>query len=351
MNLWWLLILAAPLAGAVYQAIGLKLDERRHPPTGRLIARASGRLHVHEIGRGSPAVLFEAGIAGTSVGWSLVQPEVARFTTAVSYDRAGLGWSDSCRAGVTLERMAAEVFSLLEQSEIEPPYILVGHSFGGLLVRAYAAARPEQVAGLVLVDPVSLAAWSQASAADLRRLKLGVRLSRRGAWLARLGVLRAALRLLVAGSRFLPRLIRRATAGPGASVVDRLIGEVRRLPSEVWPAIQAHWSNQKCFLAMAAYLESLPASAAQALKVVLPPEIPVRILSASNATPLELQERDSWANQSRSGQHVRLECCGHWIQLQQPQAVVAAVRDLTVLSAGSGLSSSVGSSQAQRSSQ
>lgn len=346
MNLWWLLIAAAPLAGAVYQAIGLKLDQRRHPPSGRLVQSGKGRLHLHRTGRGSPAVLFEAGIAGTSVGWSLVQPEVGRFTTAVSYDRAGLGWSDACRAPVTLERMTGEVFSLLAQSGIAPPYILVGHSFGGLLVRAYAAARPEQVAGLVLVDPVSLAAWSQANAADLRRLALGVRLSRRGAWLARLGIVRAALVLLVSGSRFLPKLISRVTAGHGASVVDRLIGEVRRLPSDVWPAIQAHWSNQKCFLAMAAYLESLPASAEQALRVDLPPEIPVRILSATDATPLELEERDSWANRSRSGQHVRLESCGHWIQLAQPQAVVGAVRELKALNTGSGSSSPVESSPA-----
>jgi pimeloyl-ACP methyl ester carboxylesterase len=322
------LLLALPLAAVTYQTFGRWRDARRFPPPGRLIQIGASRLHLHRTGTGSPSVVLEAGIAGTSLTWSLVQPGLAELTTVASYDRTGLGWSDSCSTPRTVHTMVQELSSMLVESGLSGPYVLVGHSFGGLLVRAYAAAYPEQVAALVLVDPVSLVSWAQNNPADLRRLSLGARLSRRGAWLARLGLVRLALAFLVAGAKRLPKLIGRAAAGPGSRVMERLAGEVRRLPPSVWPVVQAHWSNPKCFRAMAAYLECLPASARHVLPLKLNPQIPIRILSAGNATATELEERECWAKESFSGGHVRLDNCGHWIPLERPDVVIAAVQEL-----------------------
>ena len=325
----FLLFLAGLIAaGMAYQAIGTYLDRRRFPPPGQLIELGPCSLHLHEQGTGRPAVVLEAGIAGSSLGWALVQPKIAEFTRACSYDRAGLGWSGTSPAPRTVHQMISEVSTLLSCGGIPPPFILVGHSFGALLVRVYANLKREQVAGLVLVDPVPLESWAQCSLRDRRQLMLGAKLSRRGAALARSGLVRATLKALTSGSRTIPKLVARSTAGKGRTTLERLIGEVQKLPPSVWPMISSHWSRPKCFNAMAEYLLSLPEAAQTALQMSIPPDIPLIILSAINATEEELRERDSWARQSEHGKHIRVPESGHWIQLERPDAVVAAVREL-----------------------
>jgi pimeloyl-ACP methyl ester carboxylesterase len=97
-------------------------------------------------------VVMEAAIGETGLLWSLVQPAVARRSRACVYDRAGLGWSDPSPRPRTAEIMVEELHTLLATAEVPGPYVLVGHSFGGLLVRLYAARHPQEVAGLVLID-------------------------------------------------------------------------------------------------------------------------------------------------------------------------------------------------------
>jgi pimeloyl-ACP methyl ester carboxylesterase len=143
-------------AAVIYQAVSSHLDVRRFPPPGRIVDIGPSRLHLYELGTGRPIVVLESGIAATSISWALVQAQVAEFTRVASYDRAGLGWSGLSLAPRTLEQMVSELAALLAQAQLPPPYILAGHSFGGLLIRAYAHLRPADVAGLVFIDPVSL---------------------------------------------------------------------------------------------------------------------------------------------------------------------------------------------------
>ncbi len=259
-----------------------------------------------------------------------MQPEIANFTRVCSYDRAGLGWSEKCRAPRTVNQMVSRVeHPAFEAAVLLLHYILAGHSFGGLLIRAYAHLRPSEVAGLVFVDPVSLEYWTNCSREELRRLRLGTRLSRRGALLARLGIVRAALAALVSGGRFFPKLVARATAGQGTSVMEGLIGEVQKLPPEVWPMVRSHWSSPKCFQAMASYLEVLPESAQRCAS-----SCRFRRIFRSSFSLPQLQLRLSWKNASRgfggarSGRHIRVDQSGHWLQLERPDLVVAAVREL-----------------------
>ena len=162
-----LLLLILPgllIAGVVYQMIGSWIDERRFPPPGGLVDIGGFKLHLKRQGSGQPMVVLEAGIAATSISWSLVQTRLARFSTVYSYDRAGLGWSEPRRdrsRPCTLGQMVGEPEALLRKDGLSAPFILVGHSFGGLLVRAFAHTYPEQVAGLVLVDPVSPTYWGR----------------------------------------------------------------------------------------------------------------------------------------------------------------------------------------------
>jgi pimeloyl-ACP methyl ester carboxylesterase len=324
-----LYILAALLGlGIAYQALDSYRDARRWPAPGRMVKIGACRLHLYELGVGGPVVVLESGIAATSLSWALVQPQVAEFTRVASYDRAGLGWSGDSTAPRTIERMVSELAALLEAANLRPPYVLVGHSFGGLLIRAFAHLRPGEAGGLVLVDPVSLNSWKNCSPGDKQRLRLGASLSRRGAILARLGVVRVALAVLVSGGRRLPQWIARASAPRATGFLANMVGQVQKLPAALRPMVRAHWSNPKSFRAMAAYLGCLPASARAVLEMQIPPAVPVTILSASSATAEELKERDEWARQSSHGRHRIVEDTGHWILLERPEEVAGAIRDI-----------------------
>ena len=188
------------LVGVAYQRIGSARDRRRYPPPGRMVAVNAVPLHVRIEGQGSPTVVFESGVAASSVNWTRVQNAVAQFTTTMSYDRAGYAWSGSCPNDLTATEMAEMLREALTLAGLKPPFVLVGHSFGALLVRIYADLWPNEVAGLVLVDPALLAEWANPSPVKLRMLARGVALSRRGAFLARIGFVRLSLSLLTSGA-------------------------------------------------------------------------------------------------------------------------------------------------------
>jgi pimeloyl-ACP methyl ester carboxylesterase len=146
------LLAVAAAAGATYQWKATRDDLATTPPPGRLVDVGGHRLHLWCTGAGTPAVILESGLGGTTAGWGFVQPEVARFTAVCSYDRAGMGYSDPGPTPRTARRMAGELGALLDHSSTRAPVILVAASVGGFIVRILASERPERVAGLVLVD-------------------------------------------------------------------------------------------------------------------------------------------------------------------------------------------------------
>jgi len=122
--------LALPVvAGTAYQAIGTWRARRRFPPPGRLVRVNETRMHIHATGKGTPTVVFESGMGASCLSWTLVQPQVAQFARAVSYDRAGHGWSDPAGEPRTARKIAQELHTLLDAAGIPGPYVLVGHSF------------------------------------------------------------------------------------------------------------------------------------------------------------------------------------------------------------------------------
>ena len=100
------------------------------------------------------------------------------------------------------------------------------------------------------------------------------------------------------------------------------------MPPDTWPMVRAHWCLPKSFQGLAAYLESLPASAAEAALLDEPGTIPLTVLSASNATPQQLEEREGWVHRSPRGRHIIARKSGHWIQLDEPQLVLDAIREM-----------------------
>lgn len=313
-------------AGVVYQAIGSRLDRTRFPAPGRLIDVGGHRLHLYETGSGSPAVVLESGISASSLNWRRVQTQIAKFARVCSYDRSGLGWSELCDEPCTPMSLAAQLHSLLRAAELPSPYVLVGHSFGGLVVRAFAATFPDETAGIVLVDAVDPAEWTPLTDEQRRIIAHGVRLSRRGAWAARLGVTRACLSLLLAGNRIVPRTAARLWSGDASRVTDRIAGQVRKMPEETWPLIAAHWKQPKCFEGMARHFEYLAASI-QEMADARPVAIPVTMLIGTQnehpADPL------AYANRiSPDTKVIFAEKSGHWIQLDEAELVVESIKQV-----------------------
>jgi pimeloyl-ACP methyl ester carboxylesterase len=128
---------------------------RRYPPSGRLVDIGGVRLHLDERGTEHPAptVVLEGGAMAPGLAWDPVQRRIAEFARVVTYDRAGLGWSDPSPRPRTAPVMADELATLLEMAGVPGPYLMVGHSVGGTVVRAFAHAHPDRVAGILLLDP------------------------------------------------------------------------------------------------------------------------------------------------------------------------------------------------------
>lgn len=121
-------------------------------PPGEMVDIGGFRLHAWVRGTGRPAVVFEPGLGGFAQQYIHIQSAVAGFTQAVAYDRAGQGWSEVSPNPRTPEHLAGELWAVLANLKIQPPFVLVGHSFGGLLVRIFANSYPEATAGIILVD-------------------------------------------------------------------------------------------------------------------------------------------------------------------------------------------------------
>jgi pimeloyl-ACP methyl ester carboxylesterase len=138
--------------GYVYEWTGERRDARLNPAPGRLISVGNHRLHLLCKGSAAPAVVIEQGAGELSKFWWPVQDEIAKFAQVCTYDRAGYGWSEPGPLGGTIEDRTRELHTLLSNAGVQGPFILVAHSYGGLMVRAYAHEYPDQVAGLVLVD-------------------------------------------------------------------------------------------------------------------------------------------------------------------------------------------------------
>jgi pimeloyl-ACP methyl ester carboxylesterase len=319
-------LLALVVAGGVYQRIALARHRRMFGPPGQLIDVGGHRLHALCRGRGSPLVLLESAIAASSLSWARVQPAIAEFTQVCAYDRAGLAWSDPPCRPPTFDGIVDELGALLAKVAPRDRCVLVGHSFGSLIVRAYAARHPSQVAGLVLVDPPM--EWLRDTRERARMLSGGRRLSKVGALLAHVGVVRASLALLSGGAPGVPRRFVKIFGPTAARTLERMVGEVQKLPPELHPVVQAHWCQPKCFHAMADYMLALERDGGSIATLVPPRDIPVVVISSGRQPPEEIAEHRALAQASLAGRHIVAEASGHWVPFDEPHVIVAAVRQL-----------------------
>lgn len=123
-------------------------------PPGEIYTVNGQQMHLHCEGTVSPTVILEAGVGGFTLNWLRVQPDIAEFTRVCSYDRIGYGWSDPLNSEFEITQTVDNLHTLLAAAQVEPPYILAAHSFGGVIARAYQQQHPDDVAAMLLIDTV-----------------------------------------------------------------------------------------------------------------------------------------------------------------------------------------------------
>lgn len=176
--------------GAIYQAIATSIDRRNYPPPGQLVEIGGRRLHMVVMGEdtGQPAVILDGGMAGFSSNFFWVQSELADTTRVVSYDRAGLGWSDPAPEAQDAYQAAGDLHAALVAAGIDAPYVVAGHSYGGLVARAFTDLYADEVVGMVLIDASHPDQWAHIPAS--RDGKLNGHGNNFTAFLARFGAVR-----------------------------------------------------------------------------------------------------------------------------------------------------------------
>jgi len=310
----------------------------RFPPPGVLVNIGGHRLHLNCSGEGSPTIVLDAALGGSSLSWSLVQPAVSRQTRTCSYDRAGFGWSDAGPMPRTAARLAHELRVLLERAGIPAPFVLVGHSFGGLVMRTFASRYRTDVAGLVLVDPAHPEDWVDPAPKEQIKIDRGVRLCRHGATAARLGLARAVSVLVGLGAFGIARGLVKVVSRGGLSREDEgILAPVWKLPPGARRPLRHFWTEVKFFEALGSQIESICQSAADTLEAGDGGygDLPLITISSTDPGDYRFRQQEALAALSTRGRHIIAPNSGHWIPLDQPEMVIEAITGLvTDLRAG-----------------
>jgi pimeloyl-ACP methyl ester carboxylesterase len=300
-------------------------------PPGRLVDVGGFRLHIHCSGDGSPSIVLDAALGGSSLSWSLVQPELAKVSRVCSYDRAGFGWSEAGPMPRTAGRIADELRTLLERGGVPPPYLLVGHSFGGLVTLIFAKRFCRDTAGLVLVDPAHAEDWVKPAPKEEVQIARGVRLCRYGAITARLGLARVVAALVGLGQLTLARGLVIVTSRGALSRQDEaILAPVWKLPPEVRPVLTQFWTKPQFFEALGSQIGSISVSAGQVMEAASNGfgDLPLITISSTNPGDYRLRQQTAMAKLSTRGRHIMASNSGHWVPLDQPQVVIDAVKDV-----------------------
>ena len=303
----------------------------RVPPPGQLVDVGGFKLHVKCDGTGAPTVILDAALGGSSISWAWVQPEIARTNRTCSYDRAGYGWSEAGPFPRTAGRMADELHTLLERIGVRPPLVLVGHSFGGLIMRIYAARYRADVAGMVLVDPAHPEDWVTPAPKEQIKIDRGVRLCRYGAGAAKIGVARLVAALGSAGIFGAARLIVRIISRGNLRREDEgILAPVWKLPPEARVPLQQFWTDRKFFESLGSHIESICISARETLDAAAYGygDIPLVTISSTDPGNYRIRQQDALARLSTRGRHIVATQSGHWIPLDEPATVITAIRDV-----------------------
>ena len=272
-------------------------------------------------------MIFESGIAATNLNWLHIQERVAGFATTACYDRFGLGWSSPATTARKPGNIARELHAMLETAGFEPPYILVGHSFGGMVMRQFALHYPAEVASVLLVDPMRCEEWPPLNPEKQALVDRGAKMSSYAIPIARFGLARLAVRSLLCRSGRIAEGLAGAAGKGGLHVLGRVRGEVSKMPREVWPAVAAHWSRPGYYAGMRSHVQAVPDSVREMLDTEPIRGIPIVLLTPGKSVPL------SDACLQQIGDNIRQVIApesAHWIHLDEPELVIDSIHELAV---------------------
>jgi pimeloyl-ACP methyl ester carboxylesterase len=287
------------VVGAIYERVAEASDAKAYPPPGKMVDVGGHRLHINCTGTGSPTVVIVAGLGDWSTSWGAdVQPEVAKTTRVCTYDRAGLGWSEAAELPSDAAQFAKELHTLLQNANVPGPYVMVGHSLGGLIVRVFAHDYASEVAGVVLVESMNPKQITPSLSNSLARRFFFQAL------LARVGV----ARLLVKVPAIAPSL------GPNQEAY---------YPLYIRPGSLQTTANE---------YKALPASGPEATAVKSFGDLPLIVLTGRLHTDPDWQ---TWQTEllelSSNSQQLFAEKGNHVLQSEDPDAVVAAILKMVEL--------------------
>jgi pimeloyl-ACP methyl ester carboxylesterase len=300
-----ILIIGLTLVGVIYESVAQAADSQAYPPPGQLVDVGGYRLHINCTGTGSPTVMIEAGLGDWSTSWAgYVQPEVAKMTRVCTYDRAGMGWSEAGPLPRDAAQFAKELHTLLQNANVPGPYVMVGHSLGGLAVRVFVHDYASEIAGVVLIESMNPKQLTQ-SPKDMpsQSNSQSQPFSFQG-MLARFGVVRLLAKL----------------PGIAPSVPAN---EEAYYPRYVRPQSLQTTDNES---------QGLPAAGAQAAAVKTFGDLPLIVLTAKlNEIPGWPEWQTELLQLSSNSQQLVAENSGHNIQAEQPDAAVAAILKMVEL--------------------
>lgn len=301
------------------------------PAPGQLVDAGGARLHLHVTGDRRPLVVFDAGLGECSLAWACVTPLVRRFARVCVYDRAGFAWSEPASTPRTAGHAADELWRALRAAGEPPPYVLVGHSYGGLIARLFASRYRADVAGLVLVDPAAPEDWLTPDAEARALAARAAWLARRAVVASRLGAMRLVARLILSGSiGAARRLVDLLTSGRLGADVEWMQALLVKLPADARAQLPHVWSQASFYRALASQIEQISVSAGEVLAALGDGygDLPLVTLSATAPSAERVRQQDALAAQSSVGRHLTAAHSSHWIGLDEPDWLAAVIREV-----------------------
>lgn len=310
------LLIVLLIIGSVYQWRASIQDRQSYPP-GQFVDLGDHQVHLHCTGSGTPTVILESGSINTYLTWTKVQPEIAEFTRVCSYDRAGLGWSSSISEPQRSSDVAKRLSRLLKEANIEPPYILAGHSRGGIHVRTFNTAYPATVAGLIFIDSAHEQQYQRYPEAYHRALDQQGSIFQMGRWFAPVG----AVRLL--------GLTEQQVQGLPLSSQDKKALSAIWNQSHVWKTVvmqEEAWIKDENQSTPPDSLGNLPLVVIRRGQARNIPGLSAELSKEVEEVQQKFQRELSLL--SSNSEFWAAENSGHAIPWEQPQIVIRAIRDV-----------------------
>jgi len=307
------LVVLAGSAGVIFEQAGRRAAARDFPPVGQMVEFDGRRSHLYCIGEGSPTVVLESGLdTSGSQAWKTVQPRIAEDTRVCSYDRAGILWSEPRPEPRDANRIVEELHGLLTAASVAPPYVMVGHSLGGLFVRVYEQRFPDDVAGIVLVDSSHPEQFERYPPV-VRRMMARVDSARPS---------RLAMKFMMDSGLRRMRL-RWMGVRPPTNAVQAYIW--RSVPEGYYGELAARDAISRQAAEVTSFGDR-PLIVLTAGKIAPMPGVPDSVPAALYRTWVVLQ--DELASLSTNSVHRTIEGSTHYIQFDAPDAVVQAVGEV-----------------------